>query len=286
MTGPQRYTAPGTGLWARVEAGLANAEGLRALRRSILGRLPFPVLVSDVSDVVYANWVVPFEAIAHLVPPGVRVCRIGGKVILTGLTYRHGHFGPALAGPLRALFPSPGQSNWRLYVDRIGSHAPAKPTVLFLANLFDSPLYALGTRLFSDAMLSHRAGRFVHAVGERTWTSCVEGDPAVPGCALEGERANAIPELPDAFAPFYSDWREAVGRLCLQEAAIAPVAGTDRLALAGIDLPIALKDVEPLAVTRYAPGDALRRWGATAPPFCFRVPTVRFRAVSERLIRP
>lgn len=286
MAGPQRYMAPGCGFWARAEARLANAEGLRALRRSIFGRLPFPVLVSDVSDVIYANWVVPVEAVAHLVPRGVRVRCVEGKVVLTGLTYRHGHFGPALAGPLRRLFPSPGQSNWRLYVDRIGNEAPSVPTVLFLANLFDSVLYALGTRLFSDAMLSHRAGRFVHAVAERSWMSSVEGDPAVPGCTLEGERADGTPELPLAFIPFYPDWNAAVRNLCMQDAAIAPVSGADRLALARIDLPIALDAVEPLAVGRYVSGKALQEWGAHDPPFCFRVPAVRFRALSERLIRP
>lgn len=138
-----RYTAPGSGFTARWQNHLANAVTLKRLRRTTFGRLPFPVLESDVRDVVYANWIVPTAAVAHHVPSGVSIVEADGMTILTVLTYRHGHFGPKLAGLLRRWFPSPLQSNWRLYVRSIDGQLPPVPTVLFLANIFDTAMHAL-----------------------------------------------------------------------------------------------------------------------------------------------
>ena len=58
----------------------------------------------------------PARNLASVVPPGVSLIQEGGHTLLTVLTYRHGHFGPAFLGPLRKLLPSPLQSNWRVYL--------------------------------------------------------------------------------------------------------------------------------------------------------------------------
>src|SRR6202030_3260175 len=70
----------------------------------------------------------------------------------THLTYRHGHFGPALLGPLRRLLPSPVHTNWRIYVrdrqsGRIG--------IYFVTNAIASTLHALAARLLSEGMPMH-----------------------------------------------------------------------------------------------------------------------------------
>lgn len=78
-----------------------------------MARLPFLTLHSDVRDVVYVSWLVDAAAAQKLVPAGVTLWQRDGKTPFTVLTYRHGHFGPALPGPLRKLLPSPLQSNWR-----------------------------------------------------------------------------------------------------------------------------------------------------------------------------
>lgn len=279
-----RYTAPATGFTARWQNRLANAVPLKRLRRATLGRLPFPVLESDVRDVVYANWIVPTAAVAHHVPPGVAIVEADGMTILTVLTYRHGHFGPALAGPLRRCFPSPLQSNWRLYVDTIDGHAPPASTVLFLANIFDTATHAMGTRLFSDVMVAHHGRNFVHRCTPDGWTSGVDRGGSAPDWTLTGGTA-PVATLPPAFARFFPDHRAALDRLCLQDAAIAAVADIDALAWSDIDLPIDVTTIVPLDVTSFRPGAALRSFGATAVPFCFRVPGVRFRALSERILR-
>ena len=61
----------------------------------------------------------PPSAWRALVPAGLELQRLGpgGRhALFTFLTYRHGHFGPRLLGPLRRLLPSPVQSNWRIHV--------------------------------------------------------------------------------------------------------------------------------------------------------------------------
>ena len=107
------FRHPGTGLLARICNWLANCQPVLGLRRAILSRLPFVRLESDVVEVVYLNWLVPSALAAPHVPPGVTLHERNGQTILTVLTYRHGHFGPAMLGPLRKLFPSPLQGNWR-----------------------------------------------------------------------------------------------------------------------------------------------------------------------------
>jgi len=279
-----RYTAPGSGFTARWQDYLANAVALKRLRRATLGRLPFPVLESDVRDVVYANWIVPTAAVARHVPPGVSIVEADGMTILTVLTYRHGHFGPKLVGPLRRWFPSPLQSNWRLYVRAIDGQSPPVPTVLFLANIFDTATHALGTRLFSDVMVAHHGQNFVHRCGPADWVSGVDPGGSAPDWALQGGTA-PVAALPAAFARFFPDHRAALAMLCLQDAAIAPLPDRDALAWSDIDLPIDVTAIVPLNVTAFRPGSALQSLGATAMPFCFRVPGVRFRALSERILR-
>jgi hypothetical protein len=276
----QDFVSPSDGLAGWLQNRLANAEWIKSLRRMIMARLPFMILESDVREIVYANWRVPVASMARFIPPGVEVMEADGWTVLTVLTYKHGHFGPWLAGPLRRIFPSPLQSNWRLYVTRIGGVAPDRPTVLFLANIFDNVLYAVGTRMFSDAMLAQHASDFEHEYRQGRWMSRVA---AQAGWHIRGGRAQQA-VLPGPFQAFFKTYDEALRLLCLQDAAIAPVAGTDRLALAGIELPIDVATAVPLAVEAYEAGGLLTEFGATEMPFCFCVPQVKFRVISEQLM--
>jgi hypothetical protein len=278
-----RYVASTPGWMGRCQEGLANSPTLRSLRRKIFRHIPFPVLASDVRDVLYANWLVPVEAVASLVPPEIELTDIDGTALLTVLSYRHHHFGPALAGPLRVLFPSPLQSNWRLYVRAVRGRTPPRPTVLFIRNIFDQPLYAVGTRLFSDALPSLLAGRFKHQREAGTWETTIDDASGAGDIVLVAEECDR-PALPQSFASFASDWAEAIRRICLQDAAIAHVGDIGRLARGDIDLPIDPVTARPLHVLRYEPGPSLRNWGATAEPFCFGIPAVRFRVLGEQLI--
>lgn len=97
---------------------------------------------------------------------------------------------------------------------------------------------------------------------------------------LEAGQADAR-TLPADFAPFFATWDEAVRFLCLQDAAVARIEGEDGLAYAQIDLPIDVATVQPLTATACAPGAWLDARGVAGQPFCFRVPAVPFRVLSE-----
>ncbi|MCC8363537.1 DUF2071 domain-containing protein [Lysobacter sp. A6] len=281
-----RFRHPGWGPVARLFDWLANQRALARLRRAVFARLPFLRQESDVHDVVYLNWVVLLERVRPLVPDGVRIAERGGHAILTVLTYAHKHFGPAFLGQWRGICPSPLQSNWRLYVETIDGVAPAQPTVLFLANVFDSTAYAVGTRCFSDALPSHVAERFRHDVERDRIVTRIEGGagsaPSLSSVVARSDERG----LPAAYQAWFDTWEQAIAALSLQDAAIAAVPGLQRNAIAGIDLPIDLAQVQPLRVVEFAPGEWLQSLGATSAPFAFGVPWVHFRVLWERVLQP
>ncbi|CAB3770260.1 hypothetical protein GQ57_28230 [Burkholderia sp. MSh2] len=278
------FVYPSAGLAGRLANRLVASRPLLRARRALLSRLPFLQLASDVENVVYCTWLVDVAAVAHLVPPGITLASRDGRTPFTILTYAHRHFGPRVAGPLRRVFPSPLQSNWRLYVDTLPGGVPADSTVLFVKNVFDHPLYALGSRLFSDALPSHLAGHFTHAARDGHYRTRLSGGGSAPdfSCtvAVSDDRT-----LPAAFAAFFGSWRDAVATLSLQHAAVAHVDDCGRLAHASIELPIDLDAVRPLKPAEPVGGGAfLARIGATGEPLCFVVPDVAFRVLSERLL--
>lgn len=154
--------------------------------------------------------------------------------------------------------------------------------MLFLRNIFDSTLYALGTRLFTDILPSHKAKRFSLEGAEESFHLNIAGPGSAPDLLLD--LVSGTPDLPAPFRGFFDSWNAAVEFLCLQDAAVTAIEHSAHLAYAEIDLPIDPTTVEPLQATHCAPGELLRAWGADASPFCFRVPAVRFRAFAERLV--
>jgi hypothetical protein len=131
------YRHPRAGWPGRLFAALANCTRFAKVRQAVMSRLPFLTLHSDVRDVVYVSWLVDAAAAQQLLPAGVTLWQRGGKTPFTVLTYRHGHFGPALLGPLRRLLPSPLQSNWRDAVaflacqDAAIAHVPRSGKLVF-----------------------------------------------------------------------------------------------------------------------------------------------------------
>ena len=279
------FVHPSTSLIGRLANRIVASRPLLRTRRALLSRLPFLQLASDVANVVYCTWVVDVAAVAPLVPRGITLASRNGRTLFTTLTYAHRHFGPRIAGPLRRVFPSPLQSNWRLYVDTLPGGIRADGTVLFVKNVFNHPLYALGSRVFSDALPSHLAQRFTHTEqGGRYDTLLSGGGGSAPDLRCTAQ-ATDDRTLPDAFAPFFDDWRDAVASLSLQHAAIAHVEDCDRLAYASINLPIDVDAVRPLkTVGPVGCGNFLAGIGATGEPMCFVVPDVAFRVLSERLL--
>ncbi|MEN5395003.1 hypothetical protein [Stenotrophomonas sp. TWI377] len=278
-----RYRHPFAGWPGRALQRLLGCVHLTAARRALTRVLPVPALISEVREVVYLSWWVDVRH-APPPPPGHRLFAHDGRTPYTILTYRHGHFGPALAGPLRGLFPSPLQSNWRWYVVPDDAAAgPATPRVLFDRNVIDSAMHAVGARLWSDAMQPHPAARFEHAVDADGGHTVIEpGQGSAP--ALQAQVRPAATLAAAWAAGAFTDAAQAMRFLACQEAAFA-VAPDGRLALTHIDLPIALADVQPLQLEGLVACPHLAAMGVDlADAFCFRVPQVPFRVVSERLL--
>lgn len=264
-----------------IVAGLLNSRTLARARHAVFSCLPFLKMESEVSDVVYLTWLVNAERAQALVQPGVRLWQHEGKSLFTVLTYKHGNFGPALAGPLRKLFPSPMQSNWRFY---LANETHRGPAVWFVKNIMDSLPYAFGTRMFSDIMQTHLAESIeVRRSANGMQVAIGGGEGSAP--SLHARPAFATGRrLPPAFECALGDWDQAVQFLVTQHVAIGYAERLDALAVAGIELPIDVAQVEPLDV---ADGGAhcslLDLFPDAEGPFAFLVPQVKFAVVSEEI---
>ncbi len=275
------FVFPHSGLLGPWANRLVSNQPILALRRAITAHLPFPILQSDIQDVIYLNWVLDVEQVAHYLPPGVQLWQRQGKTIFTVLTYRHRHFGPVFLGPLRQLCPSPLQSNWRLYLEPT---VPEQRSVLFVKNSMNHVLYALGSRLFSDVLPSHLAESFTHqALPDGYETQIQSGIGSSPDlfCRVKTSQTKT---LPGPFEVFWQSWPEAIRTLCLQDAALSYVADTGQLVQAGIDLPIDIFDVIPLQAVELKSQFDLLQLPACQPEFtlCFRVPKLCFRVLWEK----
>ena len=277
-----RYVHAKPGVAAQLIECLANSQTLAGVRRSIMGRLPFLKLSSDVTDVVYATWLVDAKRVQRLAPNKAVLWQEDGLTPLTILTYRHGHFGPQALGRFRKVFPSPLQSNWRLYLKQPLRDCPDVPTVVFLKNVLDSALYAVGSRVFSDALPSHWAAMALDTAASALTVDIDPGQGSAPALRLE-LTPGAGKVLPVPFTPLAQSWEDFVQRIAPQDAAVVDLPDIHRIALARIALPADLATVEPL-VLRTCTCPWLMELGALPEAVCFKLPSVAFTALSERLI--
>lgn len=281
----QRYVHPRPGAAGTLIERIANCGRLAQMRRTVSRGLPFPTLTSDVVNIVYATWLVDASRVERFLPAGATLWERGGRTPFTILTYRHGHFGPAIAGPLRRLFPSPLQSNWRLYLERPLRGAPDVATVVFVRNVIDNAVYALGTRVFSDSLPSHLCAQMRLELGESTAVVDIEpGAGSAPRLAVSMRR-RASATLPAGFDAFGESWRDVCGRLARQGAAVMPRADLGAVALGTIRLPIDLDSIEPLAIVSGSVRcPLLDEFGCASEALCFHVPSVRFDVLSDMLL--
>ncbi|MEG2031346.1 MAG: DUF2071 domain-containing protein [Janthinobacterium sp.] len=277
------YRHPRAGRPGRLFAALANCTHFGSARQAVMARLPFLALHSDVRDVVYVSWLVDAAAAQKLLPPGVTLWQRDGKTPFTVLTYRHGHFGPALLGPLRRLLPSPLQSNWRLYLDHTPAGAPDVPCVYFLKNIMDSLPHALGTRLFSDILPTHlAAGMTLDVTATQARCAIASDAGSAPPLDVQADIGGGK-ALDGDWQQLFGSWRDAVAFLACQDAAIASVPRNGKLVFGEIDLPVDLDQVQALTAGRADCG-LLTQLPPLSGPFAFLVPQVPFKALSERLL--
>lgn len=271
-----RWRHPWRGPIGRALDAIANGRVLGA----ILEPLPELEMRSDITDVVYVSYVVPAERLLPLVPPGLELQRLGpdGRYALFSfLTYRHGHFGFALLGPLRRLMPSPVQTNWRIHVRDPRTRYEG---ITFLTNAIDDTTMALGARLISEGMPMHVLSR-ARIEREGSGRMHVVLDPG-RGSAPDAELTLAPCATPKTSAAFDACWptfRAFLAYAVPQNRAMSSQPRKHRVSRQEIHIPIALDACEPLEGTVVS--RAAAEIAGDAPAICFRVPAVAFRFKHE-----
>lgn len=264
-----------TSSWLGKLAPLLNKTYVRRTVRP----LPIPQLVSDITDVVYLNWLVPLKRVQAWLPAPLACAEFEGLTPLSILTYRHGHFGPIQAGALRqALCLSPLQSNWRLYLPG------DPPAIYFFKVVLSSRLYLWGARLFSDGLSGHLPLHFSHRHQGATLTTRIQpGNGSAPDLDVSVTKCFEH-TLPEVFAKTFGSWQQALEYLVPQQQALTATLDHQSYCEARISLAIPLSNVQPVTIT----SPVISRWLATVvqdcEPWAFMVPQVQLITHGERVI--
>ena len=263
---------PRQGLFGRLLGGLAASR----LARAYGEWLPPVAFVSEISNVIYVNYLVEAERLAPLVPWGLELQRLGpaGKyAFFTHLTYQHGHFGPRLLGPARRFLPSPVQSNWRIHVR---DPQTGQLGIYFVTTAISHTAHALLARLLSEGIPMHVTQRG-EVAAHPDGSFQVRLDPG-PGSAPDVTML-LRPAPPPTLAPPWSecfDSFQAVLAYCVpQDRAMSSQPWYRRVTRQEIDLGIPLESCEPL--TAEVVSAAAQTIVGDAQPLCFRVAQVAFR---------
>lgn len=263
---------PGSGLLPRFIDIIANGRAARAL----IGALPSVKMRSDITDVVYVNYLVEAEKLAPLVPEGLVLQRLGADeryALFTFLTYQHHHFGFAFLGKLRRIFPSPVQSNWRIHVQ---DPQGGRRGVYFVTNAVSHLVPALGARLLTEGMPMHllAGGRIVKDADGVLSVVLDPGAGTAPDARLQLRPSAAVPELTGAWLDCFGTFRDFLAYCVPQDSALSTQPLRRRTVLQAIELGIPLDACVPLN------GDVHSRaaevFVGDAKPLCFHVAGLSF----------
>ncbi len=268
---------PRRGVLYRAIDAVANSRLFGALLE------PFPEVAvrSDITNVIYVNYLVEASEIETLVPPGLELQRLGpaGRYALfTFLTYQHGHFGFAFIGPLRRLMPSPVQTNWRIHVRDARTQLSG---IYFVTNAITHAVPALAARMLTEGMPMHvlDAGTVARAVTGELKVVLDPGSGSAPDATLTLRPRESEPTLEGAWAECWKSWREFLAYCVPQDRAMSSQPLRKRISRQEIDLGISIDACEALE------GNVTSRAAAAfvgeRKPLCFRVAEVAFTFETE-----
>jgi hypothetical protein len=267
-----RWRHPGSGFFPRSVDMVANSR----LFGAVLEPLPEVTMRSDITDVVYVNYLVPAERAAALLPPGLELQRLGpngAHALFSFLTYKHGNFGFAFLGPLRRFLPSPVQTNWRVHVvdPRTGHRG-----IYFVTNAITHAAPALAARLLTEGMPMHvlRRGEVGRTADASLTIALDPGDGSGPDAEMTLRPMASPPVLSGAWAECWSDYREFLAYCVPQDRAMSSQPLRLRVSRQEIDLGIPLDVCAPLEGT--VTSRAASAIVGDAAPLCFHVPRVTF----------
>jgi len=242
-------------------------------------------LTSDITNVVYLNWMIPIQNITHLLPKDVKLKTYENNVLLTVLTYKHGNFRPGFLNYFKHLFASPLQSNWRFYVENNQDFGLRQPTVFFIKNCIDEPMYAVGSRVASNILQTHLPQTFKHTVAKnKIITEIQPGISNAPDLYTEVLFAHSW-SIPAVFETITSDREKLIALICNQDAAIAAQMNEGDYAVGNIELKFQLSEIKPLQVS-IVESNWLKDIIEGADCFAFLIPQVRLTTLKEKILKP
>jgi hypothetical protein len=269
-----RYPRRGPG---RLFDVLANSRFVRAFSEL----LPVPAFRSDITNVIYVNYIVGAYHLEPLVPQGLELQRIGpdGRyAMFSFLAFHHGHFGPRALGPLRRLLPSPLATNWRIYVrNPLSGHQG----VFFTSTAINNLAYALGARLLTEGLPMHllRRGKLSRTPEDAFLLLLDPGK----GSGLDAAGLYRAARTTPAFGPWdvcFPNYNAMLAYCVPQNRALSVQPWHRWVTRQEIRLDIPLEACEPLEGELFS--QAARAIVGDAMPFAFRVASVNFRFDAER----
>jgi hypothetical protein len=236
-------------------------------------------LRSDVTDVVYINYLVKAPRLLPLVPPGLELQCLGPNydyALFTCLTYRHGNLGPSLLGPLRRLLPSPIQSNWRIYVTSPNGCGG----IYFVSTAINSTPHALAARLLAEGLPMHvsQHAELRRAADDSLSIVLEPGEGTAPDLRAT-LKSSGDKDLPTDWRACFADYRSFLSYCVPQDRALSCQPFYNRLTRQEISLGIPLESCIPL--TGHVSSKTLERLVGNAEPVCFMVPKVNFHLTAE-----
>jgi hypothetical protein len=272
-----RWRHPRGGIVGRLCDVFANSR----LFGAILEPLPEVEMRSDITNVVYVNYLVPAERAAAMLPEGLELQRLGpdGKhALFTFLTFQHGNFGFGFLGPLRKLMPSPVQTNWRIHCR---NPKTGHEGIYFVTNAITVSAQALAARLLTEGMPMHvlSSGAVTRRSDGEMVVELDPGEGSGPDAKIALRPAGA-PTLTGPWLECWKDWSSFLSYCVPQDRAMSAQPLRGRVSRQEIHLGIPVDACEPLSgsVVSRAAREIV---GDDQEPLCFRVAKVSFRFSKE-----
>jgi hypothetical protein len=266
---------PNRGVLGKLCDIIGNSHLLRAFGEP----LAIFSLKSDVTDVVYINYLAEASQLLPLVPPGLELQRVGPHneyALFTCLTYRHGHLGPPSLGPFRRLLPSPIQSNWRIYVTSPGR----SDGVFFVSTCISSTFHALAARILAEGLPMHvpQQSELGRAPDDSTSVTLEPGAGTSPDLRAT-LKPSADRALPAPWRACFTDYAGFLSYCVPQDRGLSCQPFYNRLTRQEISLGISIESCIPLTGEVFS--KTLKGLFGDVQPVCFLVPKVNFCFNSE-----
>lgn len=248
--------------------------------------VPFLRLESQATDTVYMSWLVDADVVRQRFPEPIQLWEKDGKTIFSILFYHHHHFGWRWLGPLRKIFPSPRQSNWRFYL----AETVLPKTVVFEQIVVDQMLYVTGGRVLTDAMPAQFDPHFQHAVQQTEQGLKIRAKIHIDARYQLQVNLASQPEqtLPSDWAAMFSDWDCAMQSLIPQQHVwVECVDQPMQLSQANIRIETEYQAIQALSIEQLE-CPFLRELGITEQDqaLCFFLPHLDFHVLGEQAIEP